>query len=97
MRWELSPERAFAAWVEAGKCTESTSSFWLLLSLVVIAALLNFSVSSQQVVLCFFFLPTLYSAYHFGRRHATVDCRSVALVVLLTWMNPTCSTGAENR
>jgi hypothetical protein len=71
MRWELSPERAFAAWVGAGKCTGSTSSFWLLLSLVVIAALLNFLVSSQQVV-CFFFLPTLYSEYHFGRRHATL-------------------------
>ena len=31
---------------------------WLLLSLVVIAGLLNFLVSSQRVVLCFFFLPT---------------------------------------
>lgn len=62
---------------------------WLLLSLVVIAALLNFLVSSQRVVLCFFFLPTLYSAYHFGRRHATLTAAaSVALVVLLTVMNP---------
>jgi hypothetical protein len=61
----------------------------LLLSLVVIAALLNFLVSSQRVVLCFFFLPTLYSAYHFGRRHATLTAAaSVALVVLLTSMNP---------
>jgi len=62
---------------------------WLLLSLVVIAALLNFLVSSQRVVLCFFFLPTLYSAYHFGRRHATLTASaSVAMVVLLTVMNP---------
>jgi hypothetical protein len=62
---------------------------WLLLSLVVIAALLNFLVSSQRVVLCFFFLPTLYSAYHFGRRHATLTAlASVAMVVLLTGMNP---------
>jgi hypothetical protein len=63
---------------------------WLLLSLVVIAALLNFLVSSQRVVLCFFFLPTLYSAYNFGRRHATLTAvASVFLVVLLSWMNPT--------
>lgn len=63
---------------------------WLLLSLVVIAGLLNFLVSSQRVVLCFFFLPTLYSAYHFGRRHATLTAvASIAVVVLLTWMNPT--------
>src|ERR1700758_5514222 len=63
---------------------------WLLLSLVAIAGLLNFLVSSQRVVLCFFFLPTLYSAYHFGRSHATLTAvASIAVVVLLTWMNPT--------
>ena len=62
---------------------------WLLLSLVVIAALLNFLVSSQRVVLCFFFLPTLYSAYSFGRRHAVLTAfASVFLVVALTAMNP---------
>jgi HD-GYP domain-containing protein (c-di-GMP phosphodiesterase class II) len=62
---------------------------WLLLSLVVIAALLNFLVSSQRVVLCFFFLPTLYSAYFFGRRHAVLTAfASVFLVVALTVMNP---------
>jgi hypothetical protein len=63
---------------------------WLLLSLVVIAAILNFLVASQRVVLCFFFLPTLYSAYHFGRRHATLTAlASVFTVVLLSYMNPT--------
>ncbi|PYX96667.1 MAG: hypothetical protein DMG71_05150 [Acidobacteria bacterium] len=63
---------------------------WLLLSLVLIAAILNFLVASQRVVLCFFFLPTLYSAYHFGRRHATLTAlASVFTVVLLSYMNPT--------
>lgn len=63
---------------------------WLLLSLVVIAAVLNFLVASQRVVLCFFFLPTLYSAYHFGRRHATLTAvASVFMVVLLSYLNPT--------
>lgn len=57
---------------------------------MVIAGLLNFLVSSQPVVLCFFFLPTLYSAYNFGRRHATLTAMaSVFLVVLLSSMNPT--------
>lgn len=60
---------------------------WLLLSLVVIAAMVHFLVASQAV-LVFFFLPTLYSAYHFGRRHATLTaCASVCVVVLLTYMN----------
>jgi HD-GYP domain-containing protein (c-di-GMP phosphodiesterase class II) len=62
---------------------------WLLLSLVLIAAMIHFLVASQAVVLVFFFLPTLYSAYHFGRRHATLTaCASVCIVILVTYMNP---------
>jgi HD-GYP domain-containing protein (c-di-GMP phosphodiesterase class II) len=55
----------------------------------VIAAMLNFLVASQHMALMFYFLPTLYSAYRFGRRHATLTaCASVMLVVLLTYVNP---------
>ena len=62
---------------------------WLLLFLVLIAALLNFLVASQRMALVFYFLPTLYSAYHFGRRHATLTAfASVTLVVLLIYVNP---------
>src|SRR5690242_21221389 len=58
--------------------------------MVLIAGVLNFMVASQRVVLSFFFLPTLYSAYHFGRRHATMTaCFSVMLVMGLTYTNPT--------
>ncbi|MGO9087169.1 MAG: HD-GYP domain-containing protein [Candidatus Sulfotelmatobacter sp.] len=62
---------------------------WLLLFLVVIAAMLNFLVASQRMALVFYFLPTLYSAFYFGRRHATLTAvASVVLVVLLTFTNP---------
>jgi hypothetical protein len=62
---------------------------WLLLFLVLIAGMLNFLVASQKMALVFYFLPTLYSAYHFGRRHATLTAlASVVLVVLLASMNP---------
>lgn len=62
---------------------------WLLLFLVVIAAMLNFLVASQRMALVFYFLPTLFSAYHFGRRHATLTAfASVVLVVLLAYVNP---------
>lgn len=61
----------------------------LLLAMVVIAAMLNFLVASQKMALVFYFLPTLYSAYHLGRRHATLTAvASVVLVVLLTDVNP---------
>lgn len=62
---------------------------WLLLFLVVIAAMLNFLVSSQRMALVLYFLPTLFSAFHFGRRHATLTAlASIALVVLLVFTNP---------
>lgn len=61
----------------------------LLLFLVVIAAMLNFLAASQHVSLAFYFLPTLYSAYHFGRKHATFTAlASMMIVVLLVHFNP---------
>ena len=62
---------------------------WLLLSLFAIAALLNFIVSGQRMVLAFYTLPTVASAYIYGRRHATLTAlASVLLVILLTQINP---------
>jgi len=62
---------------------------WLLLFLVLIAAVLNSLVATQRMALVFYFLPTLYSAYHFGRRHATLTAlASVGMVVLLFFINP---------
>ena len=60
----------------------------LLLSLFLIAGLLQFFAQSLPMALCFYFLPTLYSAYYFGRRHATLTAfASVFLVVLLDFLN----------
>jgi hypothetical protein len=60
----------------------------LLSSLFVIAALVQFYAESLPMALCFYFLPTLYSAYYFGRRHATLTAfASIFLVVLLNFVN----------
>ena len=60
----------------------------LLLSLFVIAAALQFFAGSLRMALCFYFLPTLFSAYHFGRRHATLTAFScIFLVVLMNFLN----------
>jgi hypothetical protein len=54
----------------------------------VIAGLLQFFAQSLPMALCFYFLPTLYSAYFFGRRHATLTAFAcVFLVVLLDFLN----------
>ena len=62
---------------------------WVLLCLVLIAAMLNFLVASQRMALVFYFLPTLFSAFYLGRRHATLTAlASAVLVVLMTSVNP---------
>jgi putative nucleotidyltransferase with HDIG domain len=62
---------------------------WLVFSLFIIAAVINFLVSGQRMVLAFYTLPTVFSAYHYGRRHATLTAlASVLLVVLLVKANP---------
>src|SRR5437899_10975954 len=59
---------------------------WLLLSIVVLAALANKLVASQQVVVGLYMLPTLFSAYCYGRRHAAIA--SIVMVVLVTYFHP---------
>jgi putative nucleotidyltransferase with HDIG domain len=68
---------------------EVNGELWLLLSLFLIAMLMNYMVSMHRVVLGFYILPTLFSAYHYGRRHATLTAMaSLCLVVLVTFLNP---------
>jgi putative nucleotidyltransferase with HDIG domain len=62
---------------------------WLVFWLFALAGLLNSLVASQGVVLGLYTMPTVMSAYLYGRRHATLTAlASVLLVVLLTWFNP---------
>lgn len=65
-----------------------TKEVVLLLSLFLIAAAVQFFAESLPMALCFYFLPTMYSAYYFGRRHATLTAfASVFLVFLLQFVN----------
>ena len=62
---------------------------WIVLSLVVLAWLLNSMVTSQRALLGFYTLPTVASAYLYGRRHATLTAfASVLLVVYMRLQNP---------
>jgi putative nucleotidyltransferase with HDIG domain len=67
-----------------GRFEQVNKELWVLLTLFVIALLLNHVVASQRMVLNFYTLPTVVSAYFYGRRHATLTAlASVLLVVLL--------------
>ena len=62
---------------------------WLILSMFIIALLLNVLIDSQRMMLSFYTMPTLGSAYLYGRRHATLTAlASVLLVLLLTATSP---------
>jgi len=72
----------------AARLLEVNKELWLILSLLVISFVLDYLVASSRVVLGFYTLPTLYSAYCLGRRHATLTAlASICLVVLLARVN----------
>ena len=71
------------------RLTKVNRELWLLLSLFLIAGILNRLVASHGMVLGFYTLPTLFSAYVFGRTHAVLTAiGSVLLVVIVSIANP---------
>src|SRR5271157_5158901 len=71
------------------RIAETNRELWLLLSIFVLTALLNSLLDAHHMLLGLYTLPTLFSAYVYGRRHATLTAlSSVLLVVLITYFNP---------
>ena len=69
--------------------TRVNSELWLILSLFVLAAGVNFLVASHHMMLGFYSLPTILSAYIFGRRHAVLTAfASVFIVGLVLYNSP---------
>ena len=62
---------------------------WLLLSMFAIALLLNSLVAERGMLLGFYVLPTIFSAYFYGRRHAVMTALgSVFLILAIAYFNP---------
>jgi hypothetical protein len=57
----------------------------LIFSIVASAALVNFFIEGQRLVLTFYNLPTLFAVYYFGRRRAVQA--AVATILFVTWVN----------
>ncbi len=78
---------------------EVNKELWLILSLLVIAAAMNYLMTGHRMLLGLYTLPTLCSAYCYGRRHATLTAiASVFLVGLLAHFNTTLfTTSVENQ
>src|SRR5438445_13307084 len=60
-------------WID--RVAEVNRELLLILSLFIIAGLLNWLVASHGMILGFYTIPTLFSAYVYGRRHAVLTER----------------------
>jgi putative nucleotidyltransferase with HDIG domain len=68
---------------------EANKELWLFLMMFGILAGVNYLIASDQMLLGFYVLPTVFSAYFYGRRHATLTAvASVLLVILIVYFNP---------
>ncbi len=73
----------------AATISEVNKEVWLILSMFAIIAAMNYLVVSHRVLLGLYTLPTIFSAYFYGRRHATLTAFfSVLLVGMLMQYNP---------
>lgn len=63
------------------RLTKVNQELWLILSLFIIVGLLNWFFSKGRMVLGLYTLPTLFSAYTYGRRHAVLTAVSSILLV----------------
>jgi len=68
---------------------KANQELWLVLSMFIILALINFLVASDRMLLGLYSLPVIFSAYFYGRRHATLTAlAAVFLVTLVAMFNP---------
>jgi putative nucleotidyltransferase with HDIG domain len=68
---------------------EVNKELWLILSMIMIMGVMNYLLASQRMLLGLYTLPTLFSAYYFGRRHATFTAfASILVVSIAIYYNP---------
>jgi hypothetical protein len=72
-----------------GRLGAVNRELWLLLGMFAIALLLNSLVAERGMLLGFYVLPTIFSAYFYGRRHAMMTALgSVFLILVIAYFNP---------
>jgi len=72
-----------------GKFYQVNKELWLILAILAITGTMNYLVTAKRMVIGFYTMPTLLSAYFYGRRHAVLTAfASVFLVGLIAYVNP---------
>jgi putative nucleotidyltransferase with HDIG domain len=71
-----------------GPLERVNKELWVILSLFAIALVLNQVVASERMVLSFYTLPTIGSAYFYGQRHAALTALASVLLAILVLLQP---------
>jgi putative nucleotidyltransferase with HDIG domain len=79
----VEPKAGFRGRSLVTQIEQVNKELWIILSMFVIAAVLNFAVAAQRMVVSLYTLPTILSAYIYGRRHATLTAVGSSMVVVL--------------
>jgi putative nucleotidyltransferase with HDIG domain len=67
---------------------EANKELWMILSMFSIIGIMNYLLTAQQMLLQLYVIPTIFSAYFFGRRHAVLTAvASILLVGLVLHFN----------
>ena len=86
---ELLPTRRAASNGKLQQFASVNREFWVLLTLFAVTGLANWFTGAGQILLGFYVLPTIFSAYFFGRRHAVLTALgSLLMVVMIAYWNP---------
>ena len=86
MSHELESQTIDLRKIAPRKLAEVNKEWWLLLGLLVIAALLNYFAALNQMLLGLYTLPTLFSAYLFGRRHAILTAFASVFTAIVIYL-----------
>jgi putative nucleotidyltransferase with HDIG domain len=78
-----------------GRLEQINKELLLVFSLFLIALLLNYLFASQKMLLSLYALPTIGSAYLYGRRHATLTALASVLMVGLLFSSPDVLRGSS--
>lgn len=71
------------------KLASANRELWLILAIFAIALLVNSIVAEHRIVLYLYTIPTIMSAYYYGRRHAVLTAFASAFLILaMSWINP---------
>jgi len=78
----------------ADQVAQVNKELWIILTMVAVAGLMNYLVTSQYMILGLYSFPTIMSAYFYGRRHAVMTAvLTVIIVGVMVQFNDVIFTG----